>query len=61
MEPGRDETIRVLVVDDHEFVRRGLRAFLDSEPDIDVLGEAAGGAQALELLASMSRRGAGLT
>ena len=57
MEPGRDETIGVLVVDDHEFVRRGLRAFLDSEPDIDVLGEAAGGAQALELLASMESTG----
>ena len=56
MEPGRGEPIGVLVVDDHEFVRRGLRAFLDGEPDIDVLGEAAGGAQALDLLASMGRR-----
>jgi DNA-binding NarL/FixJ family response regulator len=33
-------------------VRHGLRAFLGSEPDIDVVGEAAGGAQAVELLAS---------
>jgi len=57
MEPARDETIGVLVVDDHEFVRRGLLAFLDSEPDIDVLGEAAGGAQALDLLASMVSAG----
>ena len=53
MESERDETIGVLVVDDHEVVRRGLLAFLDSEPDIDVVGEAAGGAQALDLLASM--------
>jgi DNA-binding NarL/FixJ family response regulator len=57
MGPERDETIRVLVVDDHEVVRRGLLAFLDSEPDIDVVGEAAGGAQALDLLASMDSDG----
>ena len=48
---------RVLVVDDHEVVRRGLLAFLDSEPDIDVVGEAGGGAQALDLLASMESEG----
>jgi DNA-binding NarL/FixJ family response regulator len=53
MELGRDESIAVLVVDDHEVVRRGLLAFLDSEPDIEVVGEAEGGAEALELLASM--------
>jgi DNA-binding NarL/FixJ family response regulator len=51
------ETIGVLVVDDHEIVRRGLLAFLDGEPDIDVMGEAAGGAQALDLLASMDSEG----
>jgi DNA-binding NarL/FixJ family response regulator len=38
-------------------VRRGLLAFLDSEPDIDVVGEAAGGAEALDLLASMDSEG----
>jgi DNA-binding NarL/FixJ family response regulator len=57
MELGREETIGVLVVDDHEVVRRGLLAFLDSEPDIDVVGEAAGGAEALDLLASMESEG----
>ena len=57
MEPGSDEAIAVLVVDDHEVVRRGLLAFLDSEPDIDVVGEAEGGAQALDLLASMELEG----
>ena len=57
MDPGRDETIAVLVVDDHEVVRRGLLAFLDSEPDIEVIGEAGGGAQALDLLACMESEG----
>jgi DNA-binding NarL/FixJ family response regulator len=57
MDLERDEVIGVLVVDDHEVVRRGLLAFLDSEPDIDVLGEAAGGAEALDLLASMELDG----
>jgi DNA-binding NarL/FixJ family response regulator len=48
-----DDPIGVLVVDDHEIVRRGLRAFLGGEPDIEVVGEAAGGAQALDLLATL--------
>ncbi|MGZ4269171.1 MAG: response regulator [Solirubrobacteraceae bacterium] len=52
MRTATDETIAVLVVDDHEIVRRGLRAFLDGEPDIDVVAETAGGAEALDLLAS---------
>jgi DNA-binding NarL/FixJ family response regulator len=57
MELDGDEPIGVLVVDDHEVVRRGLLAFLGSEPDIDVVGEAGGGAQALDLLASMESEG----
>jgi DNA-binding NarL/FixJ family response regulator len=44
----------VLVVDDHAVVRRGLLAFLDSEPDLEVVAEAEGGAQALELLARLA-------
>ena len=50
MAPELDDTIRVLVVDDHEVVRRGLRAFLDGEPDFEVVGDAAGGVQALDVL-----------
>lgn len=42
--------IRVLLVDDHVVVRRGLRAFVETEPELDVIGEAADGVQALELL-----------
>jgi DNA-binding NarL/FixJ family response regulator len=57
VDPASDDTIGVLVVDDHEVVRRGLLAFLDSEPDIDVLGQAAGGMEALDLLASMDAEG----
>jgi DNA-binding NarL/FixJ family response regulator len=50
MSPESDDRIRVLVVDDHAVVRRGLRAFLDSEPDLEVVGAAEGGTQALDLL-----------
>jgi DNA-binding NarL/FixJ family response regulator len=49
--------IAVVVVDDHELVRRGLLAFLDGEPDIEVIGDAPGGAEALELLAVMESEG----
>lgn len=42
------EPITVLIVDDHAVVRRGLRSFLGSEGDIQVVGEAAGGAEAVE-------------
>jgi DNA-binding NarL/FixJ family response regulator len=45
------------VVDDHAVVRRGLLAFLDSEPDLEVVGEAEGGAQALDLLARLASDG----
>ena len=47
----------MLVVDDHAVVRRGLLAFLESEPDLEVVGEAEGGAQALELLARLASEG----
>lgn len=41
--------IRLLIVDDHPVVRRGLRAVFEAEPDLEVVGEAASGAEALEL------------
>jgi len=42
------QAIRVLVVDDHPVVRTGLKALIDSEPDMRVVGEAAGQEEALE-------------
>ena len=39
----RNGTIRVLLVDDHQVVRRGLRTFLEVQADIEVVGEAADG------------------
>jgi DNA-binding NarL/FixJ family response regulator len=40
--------IRVLVTDDHSIVREGLKQFLNSQPDMEVIGEAGDGAEALE-------------
>jgi len=42
-------TIRVLIADDQGIVRTGLRMILDAQPDIDVVGEAVDGRDALEL------------
>ncbi len=53
-----DETIRVVVVDDHAVVRRGLFEFLGGEPDLEVVGDAEGGPQALELLERLESDGA---
>ena len=52
-----DETIRVLVVDDHAVVRRGLFAFLEGEPDIEVVGGAGGGEEALRQLERLDAEG----
>ena len=49
-DPARS-AIRVLIVDDHPAVRRGLRTFLELADDIEVTGEAADGVAALELVA----------
>lgn len=52
-----DDKIRVLVVDDHAVVRRGLLAFLEGESDLDVVGDAEGGTEALDLLARLDAEG----
>ena len=40
--------IRVLIADDHAIVRKGIRALLATEPDINVVGEARNGSEAIE-------------
>jgi NarL family two-component system response regulator LiaR len=40
--------IRVLIVDDHSVVREGLRMFFARDPDLEVVGEAANGAEAIQ-------------
>lgn len=42
------EPIRVLIVDDHTLFRRGLRSLLETQEDIEVIGEAANGLEAVE-------------
>src|SRR4029078_2262549 len=57
MEAEPASLIRVVVVDDHAVVRRGLRAFLNTEPAIDVVADAENGADALALLERMAVSG----
>jgi DNA-binding NarL/FixJ family response regulator len=42
-------TIRVLVADDHALIREGVKALLDFQPDIEVVGEARDGVEAVTL------------
>jgi NarL family two-component system response regulator LiaR len=41
--------IRVMIVDDHEMVRMGLSAYLEAQPDIEIVGEASNGKEAVRL------------
>ena len=43
-----NDTIRILIADDHAIVRRGLRTLIASEPGMQVVGEAADGVEAVE-------------
>jgi DNA-binding NarL/FixJ family response regulator len=54
MTAASNEAIRILLVDDHQVVRRGLRAFLDGENDMQVVGEAANGREGLDELERLS-------
>lgn len=45
--------IRILIADDHSIVREGVRMILASQRDFDVVGEAASGEQALELIETL--------
>src|SRR4051794_10156587 len=43
-------SLTVVLVDDHPVVRQGLRAVLETEPDLQVIGEASSGLEALDVI-----------
>ncbi|MHC5830156.1 MAG: response regulator transcription factor, partial [Nostoc sp.] len=45
--------IKVLLVDDQSLIRQGLKALLELEPDIEIVGEAENGEQAINLVAKL--------
>ncbi len=51
--PGTAERLRVLVADDHDLYRRGMRAVIGLEDDIEIVGEAANGVEVVDLAISM--------
>lgn len=53
MSPSVHGTIRILIVDDHEIVREGLRTVLAEVEDLDIVGEAGSGREALEKAAAL--------
>src|SRR5438309_8992086 len=48
-EAGVTDRVRVLIVDDHAVVRRGLRMFLEDDPQLEIVGEAADGEEGVRL------------
>ena len=49
METSNSQTIRVMVVDDHQVVRQGLVALINTEPGLMTVAEASDGQQAVEM------------
>ena len=49
-----EKLVRVLIVDDHDIVRAGIRMLLDAQPDMTVVGEASNGNEAVELASSLA-------
>lgn len=47
------ETMRILIVDDHAILRSGLRLLIENQPNLEVVGEAGGGGEALEKARSL--------
>ena len=47
------ENIRILIVDDHSIVREGQRALIDTEPGLELVGEAADGFEAVQMARSL--------
>jgi DNA-binding NarL/FixJ family response regulator len=52
------EPVTLFLVDDHDVVRRGLRAYAEVRPDIEVVGEASDGEQALARIDALAAAGA---
>ena len=50
----KHEPIRVLIVDDHAIVRRGMRAYLATHADVELIAEAENGEQAVELVGELA-------
>jgi NarL family two-component system response regulator LiaR len=50
---NQGNTIRILIVDDHAIVRKGQRALIETEPGMEVVGEAGDGIQAIKLTRSL--------
>ncbi len=48
-----EKLVRVLIADDHDIVRAGIRMLLDAQPDMAVVGEASDGREAIEMAGSM--------
>src|SRR5436189_1567032 len=48
--PAAPDAVRVLIVDDHDLFRAGLRQLLEEQERVHVVGEASGGAQAVQLV-----------
>jgi DNA-binding NarL/FixJ family response regulator len=46
---GETSPARIIITDDHVLIREGIQAMLESEPDLEVIGEATNGGEALEL------------
>jgi NarL family two-component system response regulator LiaR len=49
MNPTSERTIRILIVDDQVVVRQGIRAYLSSFPDLEIVAEAGSGESAIKL------------
>ena len=47
------KSISIIIVDDHEVVRSGMRSYLETLPDFSVVGEAASGEEAIELVSEL--------
>jgi two-component system response regulator NreC len=47
--------LRILLADDHNIVRNGIKSLLEKEPDMEIVGEATDGQQALDMLGSANQ------